>query len=71
MRQGLRGGNVPVIVLDVDMSHYFHIHCTNADTVDKIVPADLGNLTGALASWAYIAAEMPQPLDHAPVTKAP
>jgi carboxypeptidase Q len=67
----VRGGNVPVITLDVDMSRYFHIHHTNADTVDKIVPADLGNLTGALASWAYIAAEMPQPLDRAPVAKAP
>lgn len=67
----VRAGNVPVIVLDVDMSRYFSIHHTNADTVDKIDPADLGKLIGALASWAYVAGEMPTPLERAAIGANP
>ena len=53
---------VPGISPDVDMSRYFVIHHTPADTVDKIAPADLGRLIAGIASMAYVVADMPEPL---------
>jgi carboxypeptidase Q len=53
---------VPGISPDVDMTRYFVIHHTAADTPDKIVPAELGRLVAAIASMAYVAADMPERL---------
>jgi carboxypeptidase Q len=53
---------VPGISPDVDMSRYFVIHHTPGDTVDKIVPADLARLIAAIASMAYVVADLPQTL---------
>jgi len=53
---------VPGISPDVDMSRYFVIHHTAADTADKITPADLGKLIAGIASMAYVTADLPEPL---------
>lgn len=55
MREGVAGGN-----LDVDGSHYFDIHHTQADTLDKINPRDLSLCVATLAVFAYTIADMPE-----------
>jgi carboxypeptidase Q len=61
MREGVVGAS-----LDVDGTHYFDIHHTQADTLDKIDPQDLALCVATLAVMAYTVADMPQAL-HVPV----
>ena len=63
-----RAGNVPAISPEVDMTRYFLIHHTPADTVDKIDPAEMARCVAAIASMAYVVADMPQTLDRAAPT---
>jgi carboxypeptidase Q len=63
MREG-----VPGMSLNVDGTHYFDIHHTEADTLDKIDPQDLAHCVAAMAVRAYTVADMPQAL-NAPATK--
>jgi len=49
------------------MSHntqgdYFWFHHTNADTVDKVDPRDMGMSVAMMAVMAYVVAEMPERL---------
>ncbi len=60
MREGVVGAS-----LDVDGSHYFDIHHTHADTLDKVNPQDLALCVAAMAVMAYTVADMPQPLSEA------
>jgi carboxypeptidase Q len=62
----VRAGNVPAMSPDVDMRRYFYLHHTAADTVDKIDPAEMARMTAAVATIAYIVADLPEPLDRAP-----
>ena len=64
MREGVIGGS-----LDVDNAHYFDIHHTPADTLDKIDPQDLALCVAAVAVMAYTVADMPTAL-NAPATAA-
>lgn len=48
--------------LDVDGSLYFDTHHTNADTVDKVNPADLTDCAITVAVTAYVFADMPSRL---------
>ena len=57
MREGVIGAS-----LEVDGSHYFDIHHTHADTLDKINPQDLALCVAAMAVMAYTVADMPQSL---------
>jgi carboxypeptidase Q len=57
MREGVIGAS-----LDVDGTHYFDIHHTPADTLDKIDPRDLQLCVAAMAVMAYTVADMPQSL---------
>jgi carboxypeptidase Q len=57
MREGVLGAS-----LDVDSTHYFDIHHTASDTLDKIDPQDLALCIAALAVVAYTVADMPAPL---------
>ncbi|MBI5864026.1 MAG: M20/M25/M40 family metallo-hydrolase [Planctomycetes bacterium] len=50
---------VPMLGHRVDMTHYFDIHHTEADTVDKIDPRELDKNIAGLAATAYILADMP------------
>jgi carboxypeptidase Q len=58
----LRAAGVPLLGLRVDGSHYFDIHHTPADTLDKIEPRALAECTAALAVMAYLLADVPEPL---------
>jgi len=55
---------VPQVGLDVDNRTYFDIHHTEADTLDKVDPAQLADDVAAVAVLAYIAADAPERLDQ-------
>jgi carboxypeptidase Q len=57
----VEAGNIPAMSLDVD-GNYFLIHHTEADTIDKIDPADMGKAAAAIAVVAYVVADMPDRL---------
>ena len=57
MREGVVGAS-----LDVDGTHYFDIHHTHSDTLDKISREDLALCVATMAVYAYTVADMPQPL---------
>ena len=57
MREGVIGGS-----LDVDGTHYFDIHHTQADTLDKVSPQELALCVASMAVMAYTVADLPQPL---------
>jgi carboxypeptidase Q len=57
MRAGVTGAS-----LDVDGTHYFDIHHTQADTLDKVNPQELASCVAALAVMAYVVADMPERL---------
>lgn len=48
---------VPCLGLEPDGSHYFDLHHSHADTIDKIDPAALQKNAAALALMAYLIAE--------------
>ncbi len=60
MRQG-----VPGMGLSVDGSKYFWYHHTDADTIDKLDPREVGLCVATLAVMAYVAADLEQPLPRA------
>jgi Peptidase family M28 len=51
---------VPGLSLDTVGEHYFDWHHTQADTLDKVDPADLRRATGMLAVMGYVLADMPE-----------
>ncbi|HST50445.1 MAG TPA: M20/M25/M40 family metallo-hydrolase [Pyrinomonadaceae bacterium] len=57
MNAGVTGAS-----LDVDGTHYFDIHHTQADTFDKVNPQELATCVAALAVVAYVVADMPERL---------
>lgn len=63
MREGVVGAS-----LDVDGTHYFDIHHTAADTLDKIDPKNLALCVATMAVVAYTVADMPQPLSASTTT---
>ncbi len=65
IRPAVQAGGIPAISPQVDMTKYFAVHHTSADTIDKVSPEDLGRLVVAIASMAYVIADMPQALDRA------
>lgn len=50
---------VPLLSHDVDVSTYFDIHHTHADTLDKVDPVDLSRNVAAMAVVSYVLADMP------------
>ena len=50
---------VPMMGLEVDGSKYFWFHHTDADTMDKLSPAEMQRCVAVMAVVAYIVAEMP------------
>lgn len=57
MREGVVGAS-----LDVDGAHYFDIHHTPADTLDKVNPRELALCVATMAVMAYTVADMPESL---------
>ena len=54
-REGVVGAS-----LDVDGTHYFDIHHTPADTLDKVNPRELALCVATMAVMAYTVADMPE-----------
>ncbi len=54
MKEGVIGAN-----LDVDGSHYFDIHHTRADTLDKVNPQELALCVATMAVMVFTVADMP------------
>lgn len=55
---GMSEAGVPALGIFSDGRTYFHYHHTAADTLDKIVPAELRENAAAMAVMAYALAEM-------------
>ncbi|MEN3328864.1 MAG: hypothetical protein V7638_3671 [Acidobacteriota bacterium] len=55
MREGVIGAS-----LDVDGTHYFDIHHTQADTLDKVNPRELALCVATMAVMAYTVADLPE-----------
>lgn len=51
---------------NADMTHYFDVHHTHADTLDKVDPRELDRHVAAMATMAYILADSPERLGEAP-----
>ncbi len=70
MKQGYSGADVSKLKstgtccmgLNVDGRLYFNTHHTNADTVDKVNPQELGDCATVLAIAAYLLADMETPI---------
>ena len=54
----VQSGRIPSLSYD-GTGDYFQIHHTEADTIDKIPPADVSRASAAIAVMAYVVAEMP------------
>jgi Zn-dependent M28 family amino/carboxypeptidase len=55
----MRAAGVPLVGLFSDPTHYFDVHHSVADTLDKIDPAALGRNVAAMATWAFVVADRP------------
>jgi len=55
----VREAHIPGLSLEVDGSKYFTVHHTQADTVDKIDPAEIAKCAAAMAVMAYVLADAP------------
>jgi carboxypeptidase Q len=53
---------VPGMGLDVDGTKYFWFHHTEADTIDKLDPAEMQRCVATMAVMAYVVADLPAPL---------
>jgi len=53
---------VPTLSLLADLRRYFQVHHTAADTPDKIRPEELAAAAAAIATVAYVVADLPAPL---------
>jgi Zn-dependent M28 family amino/carboxypeptidase len=62
--------SVPLVRVQTDGTHYFDIHHSAADTLDKIDPEELAKNAAAIAVVAYALAEMPETLPR-PARQAP
>jgi carboxypeptidase Q len=58
---------VPAVALDVDASHYFWYHHTEADTIDKLDPHDMALCVATMAVVAYGVADMQETLPRGAV----
>ncbi|MGC4087733.1 MAG: M20/M25/M40 family metallo-hydrolase [Polyangiaceae bacterium] len=64
----LRPAAVPLFGVWLDVSHYFDVHHSAADTLDKVDPENLKKSVAALATQAYVIADReallrPQPVN--------
>ena len=59
----MKQAGVPQVGLAVDNRSYFDYHHTEADTLDKVDPADLAGGVAAAAVLAYVIADMPGRVD--------
>ncbi len=60
---------IPAMSPEVDSSEYFVVHHTEADTVERIDPAEMARHVAALAAMTYVVADMPMRLGEIPGTR--
>jgi len=60
----LLAAGVPAGAVYTDGARYFDYHHTEADTLDKIDPAELADGAAAIAVLAYVIADLPERLDR-------
>jgi carboxypeptidase Q len=53
---------MPGMGLSVEPTEYFWYHHTDADTLDKLDPAEFNRCVAAMAVMAYVVADLPEPL---------
>ena len=58
----MRSRGMPGMGLQVESTRYFWYHHTEADTLDKLDPAEVARCVAALAVMAYVVADLPDPL---------
>jgi hypothetical protein len=56
----LKPAGVPLMSLMLDPSHYFDVHHSVADTLEKVDPENLRRGVAALATMAYVVADRPE-----------
>ena len=66
----MRSAGVVLMGHNVEGSKYFDYHHTAADTIDKVDPMDLSKNVAALATVAYILADMPERLGEGKPTES-
>jgi carboxypeptidase Q len=59
----MESAGVTQVGLEVDTSHYFDYHHTEADTLDKVDPQQLADDVAAVAVLAYVIADLPDRID--------
>jgi carboxypeptidase Q len=59
----MEAAGVPQVGLEVDTSHYFDYHHTEADTLDKVDPQQLADDVAAVAVLAFVVADLPDRID--------
>ncbi len=70
IKKGCRGadvlklitGGVPAMHLEVDREKYFWFHHTDADTTDKLDPAEFNRCVASMAVMAFTVADIEEPL---------
>jgi carboxypeptidase Q len=55
----IREAHIAGLSLEVDGSKYFTVHHTEADTIDKIDPAEMAKCAAAMTVMAYVLADAP------------
>jgi carboxypeptidase Q len=58
----MANAGVPALGIMQDSRTYFNYHHTAADTLDKIVPQELGENAATMAVMGYALATLPEPL---------
>ncbi len=57
--QALKPAGVPLFGVLLDLEHYFDVHHSAADTLDKVEPAHLQTAVAALATFSFVVADRP------------
>jgi hypothetical protein len=60
----LKPAGVPLFGVMVDIQHYFDVHHSAADTLDKVDPENLQKTVAALATMAFVIADREQTWDR-------
>ena len=57
--QALKSAGVPLFGVMLDLEHYFDVHHSAADTLEKIDPVHLQQAVAALATFSFVLADRP------------
>jgi Zn-dependent M28 family amino/carboxypeptidase len=66
-----QAAGVPGFETLLDSRHYFDLHHTPADTLDKVSPKNLAGIVGAVAVLTYFLADSAEPLARLPALSPP